>query len=319
MSTEITIKIGRKTARTVAPDSWNDLPLRSLLLFYNTLFEHQGPEHRQTVWTMSKLLSMTMHLLQLDHKTMLAWEVSCRAEHPDDVEAGAAAFHDEVRQVLHATLAGLFDIKEVDDTTTYAVKYNLTKNPYPRISHTKKGQAPKFLHCAADGLENITIYELAATFTAYENYLATGEEEEINTLLAILYRPQKPITRDNEAMAFEGDKRLPYRRYEATVPDRARMMAKLAPLVRRVMVFWFASCRLAIVDAFPDVFRSTGKSSSSKTDFGWGATLLAVAGGPVGLETVADQNHANALTWLAMKQREVEEAEQRLRETRRRR
>lgn len=302
MSTEITIQIGRRKARTLAPASWNDLSQRDLLLFYNTLFEQQGPEHRQTVWTMSKLLSMAQHLLKLDANNMAAWEISCRAEAEDDPEAGSDIFADEVRQVVHAALGGLFEITETDAGATYAVKYNLTRNPYPRLSLTKRKKT-RWLLGPADGLENITIYELAATFTAFENYLQTNDEREIDTLLATMYRPLKPMTRENTQRAYEGDRRLPYRRYESTVAERETLVRTLPPLVRRVIVFWFAGCRRAIVDAYPDVFSTKG--GRSKNDFGWGATLLAVAGGPASLETVADQNFNNALTWLAMKQQEA--------------
>ena len=99
------------------------------------------------------------------------------------------------------------------------------------------------------------------------------------------------------------------RRYEAKVAERAELVKMVDPLVKRVILFWFASCREDIANQYPKVFKRSGGSGKS-SEYGWAGVLLRVAGGPAGLDTVADQHHSNALIWLSMERDRIEAEEE---------
>lgn len=310
----IEIQVGNKSRKVQAPASWNDLDQRTLHLFYQTLFTAPGDEFTATAFTAVKLISMTRALLGMDDAMMAQWEHDCLRQDPEN---GQTVFFAELKSLITAVLSGLFSIEETEEgNTVYACRLNLTRNPYPKLSHTtrnKKGEKKKttWLYCAEDGLANITIYELASTFTIFEQYLAMDNEALANQLIGTLYRPGKPQSRLNLESEYQGDRRQPLRKYEKKVAERAALAATLPPLVKRLILFWFASCRQQIVERYGKVFKPS--SGDSKPGYGWGGVLLAIAGGPTGLESIADQHYSNALTWLAMKEDERADMEEQMR------
>ncbi len=306
-SKNIAINIGNMTRELQAPESWNDLDLRTLMLFYHTLFTKPGGPYTNTAFTTVKIISMAQALLKLDSGALAQWEADCLANDP---EHGDLIFLEELRQVVHLAIGGLFDI-EVDDDgkTTYAPKLNLTCNPWKNFTHTTPTQLKAvkphttWLYAPDDGLENVTLYELAFTFTLFEKYLATKDDALANKLIAALYRPSRPETKADRESEWFGDRRMPLRKYEKTLDARAAQVETIPMLTRRIIVFWFASCRQQIIEKYPKVFASAGDNEGG-TNYGWGGVLLAMAGGPVGLEAIADQAYGNGLTWLSMKEDE---------------
>lgn len=304
----INFQLGNIKRSVPIPSGWNDLDERSLLLFYNTLFTAPGGALTQVAFTTVKLLSMAQHLLNLQTDILTRWEADCLKEDP---EHGETIFLDELRTLVHAALSGLFDIQtnEDDGSTSYAVKFNLTKNPYDKLAHTpvlkNKKQKPKTTwHFApSDGLSNFTLYEMGYTFTLYEQYVETMNDAIAEELIAVLYRPARPQTADEVASGWNGDRRQPLRRYESKVPERAELVKGLPALTKRIILFWFASCRQAIVETYPAVFKK-GKSEGGSS-YGWGGVMLAIADGPAALDVVADQHYSNGLTWLSMKADEM--------------
>lgn len=310
--TKITIEISGVKRDVIVPSSWNDLSLRSLLLFYETMFTTPGDEFTQSAFTMVKLLSMAQYMLKLDNAALATWEADCirnAAADPDALVSGEDAFLDELHQVLHATIGGLFIIEKTESgATTYALKYNRTVTPYPSLHYTpkvakgtRKMGKTQVLYAPGDGLGNITIYELGYTFTLFETYLETQDESFADTLMAVLYRPSRPLTKKEKDSNWQGDRRMPLRGYEAKIIERSKMMKTLDPMCRRVIMFWFTSCRHAIVSAHPKVFKASLSDNQKEIGYGWGGVLLSIAGGPAHLNEVADQHYSNALTWLSMK------------------
>jgi len=322
-SQSVTVTINNVAYHAEAPTSWDALSQRQLLDFYLLVFSPNVPADSQFQAGMTnlQLLILVNALLGISKEDLSVWEQDCLEA--NGAEFGPVMFAAELRSVVHALIGGLFDITEDAETkqTTYAVKLNRSVCPYPELvkrppagryrskrleaQHTKKYYAP------ADGLGNLTIYELAAAFSRFEAYLATNDERHALELLAILYRPPKLATKDNLESAFEGDIRLPYRKREGTTAQRVPLMATLPLLARRVILFWFASCRAQIVRQYPKVF-SAPAGEGDAPGYGWGGVLLSVAGGPAGLEAVADQHYSNVLTWLSMKAEEADELERRL-------
>jgi hypothetical protein len=301
-----------KTATIKAPDSWDELPLRDMLGMYSMLFGSGWNEHSETTLTMVKLISIAKHLLNIDDGTLNLWEETCIAADP---EHGQEGFLDELRQVVHAAIGGLFTITETENgATTYAIKYNLTKCPYPELVENKKDkrgkQIKKTVYMAPDDeFANMTMYEFARVMTLFDAYAAKGDDAIANQLIAVMYRRHKPPTRDNVASGYGGDKRLPLRGYESTIEERQKLIETTPLLVRRVILFWVASCRLKIVQQYPKVFKQ-GSEGSKGPNYGWGGVMLNLAGGPANLPDIADQNFHNSLVWLSMKDDEAKKMEE---------
>lgn len=314
---EIGIKIGNRTRKVTAPQSWDDLDARTALLFYNTLFTAPGSELTAGLFTPVKLISLTMHVLKVDGDFLAQWEADCLKDSP---EHGSTVFLSELKEVIRAALAGLFDIAEDEDgNTTYAVKYNRTKNLWPSLSRTapvitkranKKPGKVTWYYSPKDALANLTLYELAYTFALYEKYVETRDEAFAHQLIASLYRPSRPETLEERESAWHGDRRQPLRRYEDKVADRAKMAGTLPTLTRRFLVFWFAGCREAIAQQYPKVFKRTGEEKTG-ANYGWGGLLLRLAETSAfgALDQTADQHFSNALTYLSMKEDERREQE----------
>lgn len=310
MANKLTIIVNGKKGEIVAPESWNDLTYRDLLLYYGTVFQAPGDLFTATAFTNLKLISMAMHALRRDSAFMAEWEADCIRE---DAKDGQMNFYDELRQVVQATLAGLFDLKtDVDGNTTYEIRLNLTNNPIGEMTYLERGKS-KWLYGPSNGLGNLTVYELGMAFSYFESYATTKEEEKLDKLLAVLYRPSRPETKMEREKAWGGDRRQPLRGYEAKMDERAGKMKMLQPMQKQVLAFWFASCRKAIIDRYPKVFKSGGDKANR---YGWGGVLMTLAeNGALGnLEQVSDNHFSNALTLISMKADEAEAQEQRMKE-----
>jgi hypothetical protein len=309
---KITISFDKKNSKTViAPESWNDLDRRTLLLFYSTMFTALGSEANPSAFTALKLITMTQHILGVDNAFMLKWEADCATR--------GSEFLSELAQVIDASLPGLLD-KKVDDegNTAYSVRFNLTKNPYPALSHTAKHKGGKsqkinWVYAPKDGLENISIYEMAYAFQLYEAYLQTNNEKYSNDLIACLYRPSRPETKEDRASGWFGDRRQPLRKYEAKIEERSKKVAGIPIMARRIIVFWFASCREAIIRQWPQVFKPSEGSIATSGNH-WGDLLLSLAETGVfgNLDQTADQHYSNALQLLTKRDNEARELEKKM-------
>lgn len=283
------------------PQTWNQLPLRTALMVYNILITDTGGLLEPHELLPGKKIMLACALLDITPDFLEKWRSDCIAELESE-EDGELLYLAQLDEVLICANF-LFDKLESDDgdgATKYQISLGLTKCPWPILKRKSKlvGRKPKTYYAPADGLANLTIYEMAAAFTAFEQYLRTKNESHANRLLAILYRPAKARTRENIQSGFEGDIRLPYLHHESTVQARQEWVATLPADARQLLVFWFASCRQAIIEGYPNVFSGSGEGSDGRK-YGWSGVLLSLADGLVHLDAVANQNHQNALTYLS--------------------
>lgn len=285
------------------PDSWNDLSKEQLLFVYGSVFVSEGYALSTSAVTTMRLIFIAQRLAGLTAADLDSME---RQYMKQDADYGHLLFLEALRTVVHAAIDPLFTIEydEASGRTTYAPKLTLTKNHWPMITGAPTKKRRQALYAPADGLENITIYELALLFTEYEQYIETQDDTHAHRLLAMLYRPSKPATPANKAAAYFGDIRLPLRQYEATVEKRVELMASLPGIAKRVLLFWFASCRQQIVEMYPKVFSTRGNGNAP--GYGWGGLLLELAGGVADLDKVADNSFHNVFTYVSMKHDEME-------------
>lgn len=292
----MTITIDKKTIKT--PDAWNELTLKQALYCYAILMTDLNTQFKPMQVLPAKRITIMLHLLEFKKEEINDWKP------------------EQIYQVSHAVTNFLFEEVQADpeEPIQHTIALKLTKNPYPYFQYkNKKGKKIKY-YAPADALSNLSIYELGTAFTIFEAYLKTQEELLVDKLIAILYRPHKPKTKLNKSKAYEGDRRLPYLNYEATVPARQKRIRKLPPLVKAITLFWFASCRQAIVNSYPNIFVAPEKQdkSTSQNDYGWGGVLMGLADGVVHLDAVSKQNYKNAFARLSYLEDQRKLAELRL-------
>lgn len=309
-------------ARTIT--SWNDLTLPDVLHVLQLLSARlpgmlfAGEELPEFL-----RLEIGRHLLGIDTATEQAWLEDCLVNGPGENDAeNKLIFLDELRQVCHAATAFLYQPPpdqapaEDDDDVDQAeapppqLALTLTRNPYSVIEYQDDRGRRHSLYGPTDELENVTLYELGAAFAYHENYLKSQASADLDRLIALLYRPSKPRSAHNQRSAYEGDRRLPYRKHEATLPARAQLVAHLPDLVKIALLFWFSSCRQAIVDGYQNIFRQDDPDVERiGNDYGFAGVLLSLAGGIVHLDAVADQPWSNGFTYLSYLEDQRKQAE----------
>lgn len=292
------------------PTSWNDLSLAQQLQAYAIIMSGDALaiyEPHEVVPIKRILLFQT--LTGITDQQLQAWQADCLASDP---EHGDLEFYTQIADAL-ASCNFLFDIATDEDdptaATTYTIALTLTHCPWPSLTRSKGNGKKKTYYAPAADLANVSFLELCVTFALFEQYIRDYDEAILHELLAVLFRPPKPVTRENRQSGYRGDRRQPYLHHEAMVPKRARYMATLPMATKQLLVFWFASCRQSIIQQYPDLF--TG-GETNPTKYGWGAVLMAMAGGLQYLDTVSEQPATDALTYLDYLNEQAREQERRL-------
>lgn len=315
------------------PDSWNDCDQRTALLIHHTLIQPVPREfdtrlaeyvllfakpftdwgRREAIMhhrRVSVFLAITGMPVELFVPTQFSGDT-------DDNLLHEATMYEAVMAVT----APFFEVATNEDTgeETTTIRYALTKNPFPSLLYKERSKTLK-LYGPADGLENLTLYELGAAFHAYDTWIETNNPEDAATLLATLYRPPKPVTTAGRLSNYSGDRRLPLHDHETTVPARARHMVKLPFAVRALLMFWFASCRQTIIAENPVLFKPGKSTASGSNSFGWGGLMLSLADGLVNLDAISKQSWGNAFVYMSFLEtrRREQEAEVALRKQTRR-
>lgn len=285
------------------PSSWNDLSLQQQITCYAIIMTDTGKLLAPFEILPAKKIALLQYLLQLPPFFFQKRERGfLRQAYGADAQTIALS---EIND-LFAVIDFLFEKQETaeDQPEQYAIQLGLTKCPYPHIEFTTRSGKNRTRrktrwYAPADGLHNMTLYELSHTFTRLENYLRTQDETHLLELLAIIYRPTKPKTKENIASNYKGDIRLPYREHETTVETRKKRIENLPKSVKQLLVFWFTSCRQAIIRRYPNIFTTPKGDTTMGNNYGYAALLLNLAGGIIHLDTVSDQNFHNAFTHLS--------------------
>ena len=291
----------------LVPQRWNDLPLRQQLMVYGILMTDAHGLFEPHELLPGKKVMLACALLNVTPRFLDGWQAGCVEECGGDAEEGRQLYLAQLDEVMKCadflfekTGTEGTDDNEQPTTINYQLNLGLTKCPWPVLArrHKLTGK-PINYHAPADALANITIYEMAAVFTLFEDFMAKQDEAIAHRLLATIYRRHKPRNQENRRMGYEGDRRLPYLRHESTVEQRIPHMAALPRPVKQLLLFWVASCRQAIVQAYPAVFSQKSSEGQDGRQYRWGGVLLSLADGLVHLDAVAAQNHQNALTYLS--------------------
>ncbi|ANW96746.1 hypothetical protein AXE80_10870 [Wenyingzhuangia fucanilytica] len=134
--------------------------------------------------------------------------------------------------VATTLLDNLFNIETDGNKIRVTHSLLFVDNKIKSITHNNK------IYIGPDDLfSNITFIEHIEATYAFSQYAQTKDEYWLNTLVAILYRPQKPDTEENRISGFDGDKRLPF--YPATVEARTEEFKTIPFHVKYGVFLWF--------------------------------------------------------------------------------
>lgn len=309
---QIAIKMPELKKQLNLPDNWNALPVEKQLAAYHILFSDAPLGLSSEEVIPQKRMALFLLLTDLPEYFLENWQSDCiQAEGNED--DGDIVFLSELDECLQAT--NFFFRKpqnpKLETQNTLEVNFALTKCPFTLLENIpeKIGSpekttwyAPAFDEESGDGLSNMTLYELANTFTLFERMVTEKnpqqKEKLVLRLLATLYRPAKPATPDNIERNYEGDQRQPLIGYETTIKTRQPLWRYVPKEARQLLVFWFASCRRYIIEQYPLVFKPP-KGETQGNDFGWGGVLLELAGGLPHLQEVYAQPYQNGLIYLS--------------------
>ncbi|MCB0597765.1 MAG: hypothetical protein KDD28_27045 [Phaeodactylibacter sp.] len=289
----MTIAINQDENLTL-PDSWNEMDNRQLLTVYQLLFQDAEPLLSATEVLPYKRIQVMQALTGWDDNFLAKLKADMVAElgEEEGKHRFSAMLHNASKDVSAPYL-------ETNEEGASSVRLSLTRNPYPEFTFKHRGRRRSY-YGPADELGNLSIYELCVAFTLFEAYLKNPGDDAADTLIATLWRPPKPSTPDNKARAYQGDRRLPYQGYEAATDGRKNRIRKLPPIVKKVILFYFASSRQQIISGYQNLF-SQDKRQVERVgnDYGWGAMLIQLAGGLANLETIGTQSWQNAFTYLS--------------------
>jgi hypothetical protein len=295
---EITIQLPSHTIARTIPGSWNECTTEQAMTLLH-LLQLDGPS------LMAKRLSVLAYLLGLTDRERRAWELSVAAENGEGWEL---VFQGQLEALMEHTawLLERLPGDGPDAPPTYQLSPTLTRCPFPQLvldalPSFRAGQKElkAVLYAPADGLANITGEEMAYLFDQYERYTREPVPASADRLIAMLYRKGKTETEELLEENWHGDRRQPFN--EHSLDARASLLGgQLDPMARNLLLFWFLSCRLAIIhsDTGRVVFgeRQEGRSGA---DFGWWGTFRAITGDVLKVEELARRPYQDTLAELA--------------------
>jgi hypothetical protein len=162
--------------------------------------------------------------------------------------------------------------------------------------------------------ETLVHAEMAIGEKYLKAFIQTGEEKYLNLLTACLVRPTKwwivlfPFVRWFN-LGWNGDIR---ERFHSQIQERrARQFRNLPVHIRLATVWWLIRIRWEIMQAYPDLFRSSKKDGNSKSDFIEVAFAISESQLFGDFESTMRTNANTLLKYLSYKKRTAEAVQQR--------
>jgi hypothetical protein len=231
---KFTLRIKRQ-----APGNWNELSKKQLLQLVDILYIPDMDKHEKQIRVTRLLFNLNWIHIMLMSPAQLAW--------------------------LNTFFYFITDPDKVEDE---AEKAPLTDN---KITVIKQGR-DKYYGPVGD-FEQLSGREWTAADEAFREYCQTGEEAQLDQLIAILWRPRNTNI-DMKSESFKGDCRMPYNSF--TAEFRAKRFAKLDYRIKLVVLLWFRGCRHEWEQVYEKVF--SGSAAENIENYGWMETMQKLSG-----------------------------------------
>jgi hypothetical protein len=265
----------------VVKQSWNDLDLQTQIAAYSRIMTADGLTFTQKQHVLMQLLTGVTDADVENWETVVTQQIG---------EKRGKRYFAEILSRMYTCTDFLFTTLPTGEK---AISPTLTQCPYPVLTY-----ANIELYAPSDGLDNVQFGELATLFDLYDAHTQSDDSVIVDEILATIYRPSKPETADNVAMAYEGDRRQPLLRYEAVVEARMYLFAAMPEAAKALLLFWIGSCLAQIVKRNKALFQNDAPTYTKS--YGWAGVMLKLANGVVNLDAVAVQPYQNVLTHLNM-------------------
>lgn len=162
-------------------------------------------------------------------------------------------------------------------------------------------------------LANASLWEYIKAEQYFTRYLKDRDEEWLNKLVAVLYRPR----RKGYDPELHEDVRVPL--IDATIPYRARQVGRLPLPVRIAVLMWFDGCRSHIIRMYPLIFKKKEETDSGlQNKLGaqpksgnWLDLLTGLSANMTQFSQIANTNLSIALTDISFRIRQQKEAAKR--------
>jgi hypothetical protein len=300
------LRTGHTASHTVpVPQSWNECDLRQALMLYNIIMSGEpnvNVTRIRILCFLGQISSNDLDLLEKEYKREAGNE-----------EEGTEDYLDALSGWCNAVADPFFEVRDgKDGTFLYSISLTLTKCPYPHVIY-EKNKVKHRLYAAADGLANVSLYELGTIFNLCESYLQNHDPATLHQLLGTVWREPKDATPENKKSGYNGDIRRPWIHEENMATRRAKHFEGVPDEIKQLMLFWLLSCRASIIREYPVIFDTETQSDPSDKNYGWGGVILQLANGPANVNQVAESRWGNVFLYLSMleddrKNRELEAA-----------
>jgi len=154
----------------------------------------------------------------------------------------------------------------------------LTRNSIPRIG---------FLHGFSDDMKDCTFGEFTNAQMKVEDYGKSGKEEDLDELVAILYRRKKRLWMIRKHFTDTADCRVRF--VEKNLPRGAKRLSRVAQPVKYAVYLNVLGVISTLPDKFPNVYRK--KEGGGKG--GWAALMLSLADGKTDDESLDKVFYSN--------------------------
>jgi hypothetical protein len=140
-----------------------------------------------------------------------------------------------------------------------------------KILHIRQGR-DKYYGPLGD-FSTLTAKEWTAADGAFLEYCRSGEEEQLDLLIAILWRP-KQGSASSKSEDWRGDYRMPFNQF--TAEFRAKRFTKLDRRIKLAILIWYRGCRQEWEQFYERVF--SGSGAEQVENYGWMETIQKMSG-----------------------------------------
>jgi len=152
-------------------------------------------------------------------------------------------------------------------------KNTRTVNPYPSVKVDSKNK----LYGPGNDFENLTIDELRYTDAFYLSFKSSGNIDELDKMLSVIYRNAKENF-DPKSPKSDGDISEEFNNH--TVDFRIPIIKNIPLPIKYTILFWYEGCRNVLQSDFKESFESGG--SDNTPNLGWTGVINSIAGAEMG-------------------------------------
>lgn len=234
------------------PESFEEFTDKHWRLFVRIMTDYRNP-----TWDDIRM-KFIMKLLKLPERRLLLLSISNE-------------FRDQEEFEEHMSKIALFASKLTFFENPQVIT---TRNVFPVV---KRGFFRRRFYGPSNLIGNVGTWEYSLAETAADEYMTSNDDEALNRLFAVLYRPRKPFW---PLLRFFGadpaDPRMKF--FDENIDKYMRQSKRISRAVKLYNYFHFQSARSMFPTEFPALYAQKKESDESADNAGWRKIIGAFAG-----------------------------------------